>query len=99
MHEVSESFMVYIKISMITAAAFASPWMVYQLWQFVAAGLYPHERKYITKYLPLSITLLITGMVFLYVVVLPLMLRFFVAFNIGLPVRFPVRIDPNAPHT
>src|SRR4029079_10851814 len=98
MHEVSESFMVYIKISMITAAAFASPWMVFQIWQFVAAGLYPHERKYITKYLRLSITLLITGMVFLYVVVLPLMLRFFVAFNIGLPIRFPVRIDPNAPH-
>src|SRR4051812_10377582 len=33
--EVSESFMTYVKISMITAAAFASPWMVYQLWQFI----------------------------------------------------------------
>jgi sec-independent protein translocase protein TatC len=96
MHEVSESFMVYIKISMITAAAFASPWMVYQLWQFVAAGLYPHERKYITKYLPLSITLLITGMVFLYVVVLPLMLRFFVAFSIGLPITIPKSTDLTA---
>src|SRR5947209_4862889 len=97
MHEVSESFMVYVKISMITAAAFASPWMVYQIWQFVAAGLYPHERKYITKYLPLSITLLITGMLFLYFVVLPLMLKFFVAFNIGLPLKFPTRIDTSAP--
>src|SRR3954468_4958691 len=96
MHEVSESFMVYIKISMITAAAFASPWMVYQLWQFVAAGLYPHERKYITKYLPLSISLLITGMVFLYVVVLPLMLKFFVAFNIGLPIAVDKRTDLTA---
>src|SRR3954453_12310031 len=96
MHEVSESFMVYIKISMITAAAFASPWMVYQLWQFVAAGLYPHERKYITKYLPLSIPLLITGMLFLYVVVLPLMLKFFVAFSIGLPITIPKTTDLTA---
>ena len=93
MTEVAESFMVYVKISMITAAVFASPWMIYQFWLFVAAGLYPHERKYITKYWPLSVFLLVTGMVFLYFVVLPLMLRFFVAFNIGLPLTFPVRID------
>jgi len=96
MTEVAESFMVYVKISMITAAVFASPWMVYQFWLFVAAGLYPHERKYITKYWPLSVVLLVTGMVFLYFVVLPLMLRFFVAFNIGLPLIFPVVVDPHA---
>src|SRR5215217_2742304 len=47
MKEVSESFMVYVKISMISAAVLAGPWMLYQLWQFVAAGLYPHERKYV----------------------------------------------------
>ena len=35
--------MVYVKISMITAAAIASPWLLYQLWQFVAAGLYPTD--------------------------------------------------------
>ncbi len=99
MGEVAESFMVFIKISMITAAAFASPWMIYQFWLFVAAGLYPHERKYITKYWPLSVLLLVTGMVFLYFVVLPLMLRFFVAFNIGLPLTFPVKIDTSAPQS
>src|SRR6478672_10889893 len=54
--EVAESFMVYIKVSLISAATVASPWMLYQLWQFVAAGLYPRERKYITKYLPLMMT-------------------------------------------
>src|SRR3954466_11713220 len=81
--EVAESFMVYIKVSLISAATVASPWMLYQLWQFVAAGLYPKERKYITKYLPLSITLLITGMLFLYFIVLPLMMTFFLEFNFG----------------
>src|SRR5438067_2390677 len=81
--EIGESFMVYIKVSMILAAAVASPWILYQLWQFIAAGLYPKERKYITKYLPLSITLLISGMLFLYFVVLPLMLTFFLEFNLG----------------
>jgi sec-independent protein translocase protein TatC len=95
--EVGESFMVYIKISLISAAAVASPWIVYQLWQFVAAGLYPSERKYITKYLPLSVTLLIVGMLFLYFVVLPLMLTFFLTFNFGTGnIIRTARVDPHA---
>jgi sec-independent protein translocase protein TatC len=63
----------------------ASPWIVYQFWQFIAAGLYPKERAYITKYVPLSITLLITGMLFVYFLVLPWTLEFFIAFSIGVP--------------
>jgi sec-independent protein translocase protein TatC len=79
--ELGEGFMVYISISLISAAALASPWVLYQLWQFVAAGLYPHERKYVTRYLPLSIGLLISGMLFVYFLVLPWTIRFFIEFN------------------
>jgi Sec-independent protein secretion pathway component TatC len=87
--DVAEPFMVYIRVSLILGLATASPWLVYQIWQFVAAGLYPHERKYVTKYLPLSITLLITGMLFLYFYVLPLMLEFFLIFHIANPLQLP----------
>src|SRR4051812_32956702 len=51
----AEVFMTYIKAAMIFAFALAGPWLIYQLWLFVAAGLFPHERKYVTKYLPLSL--------------------------------------------
>jgi len=84
--EVPDVFMSYIEISLISAGALAAPWVVYQLWQFVAAGLYPHERKYITRYVPLSIGLLIAGMLFVYFLVLPWTLEFFVAFSTGVPV-------------
>jgi sec-independent protein translocase protein TatC len=84
-NDVSEGFMVYIRISLITAAALAAPWILYQLWLFVAAGLYPQERRYVTKYLPLSIALLISGMLLVYFVVLPLTLDFFISFSIGIP--------------
>lgn len=94
--EAAESFTVMIKASLIVAAAISSPWLLYQLWQFVAAGLYPKERKYITKYLPLSITLLIIGMVFLYLFVLPLMLEFFLTFGMGDPMHTGSSIDPRA---
>ncbi|HEY1686075.1 MAG TPA: twin-arginine translocase subunit TatC [Tepidisphaeraceae bacterium] len=87
--EISEPFMVYMEISMISALAIASPWILYQLWQFIAAGLYPRERKYVTKYLPLSVTLLIGGMVFLYFVVLPISMEFFLKFSSELPLRMP----------
>ncbi|HSI33248.1 MAG: twin-arginine translocase subunit TatC [Phycisphaerae bacterium] len=81
----AEVFMTYIKAAMISAFAVAGPWMLYQLWLFIAAGLYPHERKTVTKYLPLSLALLVGGMTFLYTYVLPLMLEFFMKFSIGNP--------------
>jgi sec-independent protein translocase protein TatC len=84
--ELGEGFMVYISISLISAAALASPWMLYQLWLFVAAGLYPHERKYVTRYLPLSIGLLISGMLFVYFLVLPWTIRFFIEWNGGIDI-------------
>lgn len=96
--QASESFMVYVKISMISAAVLASPWLLYQIWQFVAAGLYPKERKYVTKYLPVSITLLLTGMLFLYFFVLPITLEFFVGFSLGPAIKMtpPAVVDPGA---
>lgn len=88
--EAGEGFMVFIKISMISAAAVGAPWIAYQVWQFIAAGLYPHERKYVRRFLPLSITLLIAGMLFVYFLILPWTLSFLVGFStdIALPQGF-----------
>jgi sec-independent protein translocase protein TatC len=94
--ELSDGFMVIINISLITAVAIASPWILYQLWQFVAAGLYPHERKWVTRYLPLSLALLIGGMAFVYFLVLPWSIEFFLDFgnDIPLPEPTPALITP-----
>lgn len=102
--EAAEPFMVYIEISLIVAAAIASPWLIYQLWQFVGAGLYPAERKYVTKYLPLSILLLISGMAFLYTYVLPISVEFFFHFGDEIPFNpphayvEPSRLSPTTQH-
>jgi len=84
-NEVGEPFMVFIQISLITAAAFSAPWMLYQMWMFIATGLYPHERKWVTRYIPLSISLLISGMLFVYFLVLPWTVQFFVDFGNSIP--------------
>jgi sec-independent protein translocase protein TatC len=81
----TEGFMTYLQISIIGGVVFAGPWLIYQLWLFVAAGLYPHERKTITKYIPLSMALLMAGVLFVYFVVLPITVNFFLTFNANLP--------------
>lgn len=58
---VQEGFMIWMKASFITGFVLASPWVFYQLWMFVGAGLYPHEKKYVTYFLPFSIGLFLLG--------------------------------------
>src|SRR3954467_10869443 len=84
-NEVGEPFMVFIQISLITAAAFSAPWVLYRMRMVIATGLYPHERKWVTKYIPLSISLLIAGMLFVYFLVLPWTVEFFVDFGNSIP--------------
>jgi sec-independent protein translocase protein TatC len=84
-NQLADGFMVFIRISMISAAVIASPWMVYQLWQFVAAGLYPAERRWVTRYAPLSVGLMVTGFAFVYFLVLPWTIEFFVDWTGGIP--------------
>jgi sec-independent protein translocase protein TatC len=98
--QISDAFMIYMKVSMIAAIAISGPWIVYQLWLFVSAGLYPNERKYITKYIPLSIVLLLCGLMFVYYVVLPFSLQFFIGFTADFPLQLPAMVDPaSAPAT
>ena len=77
----AEGFVSYIKISLVAGLLASSPWVFYHIWMFVAAGLYPNERKYIYMAVPFSAALFIIGAVFFVVVVAPLALSFFLKFN------------------
>jgi sec-independent protein translocase protein TatC len=66
-----EPFMIYFKISLVAGIVIASPWIFWQIWSFIAAGLYPHEKKYVHTYLPLSVGLFLAGVVFCQVIVMP----------------------------
>ncbi len=92
--DVADAFTVFLKISLISATALASPWLVYQLWQFVAAGLYSHERRWAKRFAPLSIGLLVGGMAFVYWLVLPWTLVFFIDFGSDIPL--PAAFQPDA---
>jgi len=76
-----ETFAVYIQISLIATVLVGSPWLLYQLWKFVAPGLYAGERKFVHILVPLSTMLTVTSAAFLYFVVLPVILAFFISFG------------------
>lgn len=78
---VTEPVMVYFKVSAYCGIVLASPWIFYQLWLFVAAGLYPHEKHLVRVNLPLSITLFLGGVALCEGIVLPVGLDYLLSFN------------------
>ena len=90
---VQEAFVTYMKVSFIAGLVVASPWVFFQLWLFVAAGLYPHERKYIYTYLPMSIVLFLGGIGFCFYSVLPTVLDFLLGYNVRMGLTAQIRIS------
>src|SRR5262249_44599283 len=58
---VQEAFMVYFKVCILCGLVLSSPWVFYQIWSFVAAGLYPHDKRLVNVYLPVSLGLFLVG--------------------------------------
>ncbi|MGZ0165385.1 MAG: twin-arginine translocase subunit TatC [Planctomycetales bacterium] len=90
---VQEAFMTYLKVAFISGLLIASPWVFRELWLFVAAGLYPHERKYIYIYLPMSLFLFTGGAAFCFYAVFPFVLQFLLGFNLLLDVNPQIRLS------
>lgn len=82
---VTDPFFVYLRLSMIGAFVLAGPWVLWQGWQFIAAGLYSKERRAVTKFLPLSLGLFFGGIAFAWWIVLPWTLTFFLGWSMTIP--------------
>jgi len=90
---VQEAFMVYLKVSMVTGFVLGSPWIFYQIWAFVAAGLYPHEKRYVHVYLPLSLGLFIFGVIICEFFVMPKAVEALLWFNEWLGLEPDMRLN------
>lgn len=66
-----EPFSLYIKVSLYAAIAVSIPFLLFQIWGFVAPGLYPHERAYVTPFIILSSISFVLGAAFAYYVIFP----------------------------
>lgn len=90
---VHEAFGIYVKAAIMLGLLIASPWIFYQIWNFVAAGLYPHEKKYIHFYLPVSIGLFFFGACVAFSFVFEPVLSFLFSVNKWLGIELDPRIS------
>jgi Tat protein translocase TatC len=75
---VGDGFSVVMRICIIAALVLSMPIVLWQVWQFVAAGLYPNERRAILKFFPITIGLFASGVLFGYFVMCPFGFKFMV---------------------
>jgi len=91
--DVTGSFFVPMKVTMLVAFLGALPVIMYQLWAFIAPGLYSHERRLILPIVTSSYILFITGMAFAYFLVFPTVFQFMAHYNAPLGADMATDID------
>ena len=89
----TEAFFTKIKVAFIAALFLASPGVFYQLWRFVAPGLYVHEKRYVWPFVGFCSFFFILGGGFCYVVVLPIAYTFFIEQFESIDVEATLRIS------
>lgn len=90
---ITEAFLTYFKISIVAALFIASPVLLYEIWMFVAPGLYEKEKRYIYPFIFFGSLLFIMGGLLCYYVVMPYIYRFFVSYATEFVVPMPALRD------
>ena len=76
-----EAFGLYIQISLIAGVVLAAPWIMYQVWLFIAPGLYAKEKKLAIPFVALGTIGFVSGTIVNHYLTFPFMMRFFASFN------------------
>lgn len=72
----TEAFMLYMKMDFFVAIFLASPFLLYQVWAFIAPGLYPHERAYAVPFIAFGTFFFISGAAFGHYILFPMTFKF-----------------------
>ncbi len=91
--EPTEAFALYIRLSLISGTVIAAPAIMYQVWKFIAPGLYSNEKRFAIPFVVLSTAGFVGGAAFNHYLMFPFMMKFFASFDTtGL--RFMPRLAP-----
>jgi len=81
--KLTEGFFTELKLSLLVAVFLSMPFIFYQLWKFIAPGLYAQEKKYIVSFVFMSSLLFFLGAGFAYYIVFPFGFKFFLGYAEG----------------
>lgn len=90
---VMEAFMVWFKVCLVCGFIIGSPWIFWQIWMFVAAGLYPQEKRLVHVYLPVSLGLFLAGVLMCEFLVIPRAIEALLWFNEWLGFKPDLRLN------
>jgi sec-independent protein translocase protein TatC len=93
-----ETFLTYLKVSFFAAFFVTCPYILVQIWKFIAPGLYKHEKIAIMPYLILTPVLFFLGGILVYYLIMPLAIKFFLSFessgmSTGLPIQLEAKVN------
>ncbi len=89
-----ETFLTYLKVSFFTAFFVTCPFILMQIWKFIAPGLYKHEKLAILPYLILTPILFFLGGILVYYLIMPLAIKFFLSFeSTGISTNLPIQLE------
>ncbi len=89
-----ETFLTYLKVSFFTAFFVTCPFILMQIWKFIAPGLYKHEKTAILPYLVLTPVLFLLGGMLVYYLIMPLAIKFFLSFETtGMSTNLPIQLE------
>jgi sec-independent protein translocase protein TatC len=80
---VMDKFMAHIKVAAMSGIVLSCPFWIYQIWQFVAPGLYKHEKRYAISFIGFGSALFLMGVSFVYFMVYPAAFQFLMTFGGG----------------
>ena len=86
---IPEAFFTYLKLSLFSGLVIALPVILYELWRFVAPGLYEREKRYFVPFVLFSMIFFLGGASFCYFIVFPFVFQFFMSFSGGSLVAMP----------
>ena len=90
-----ETFLTYLKVAFFAAFFVSSPFILIQVWKFIAPGLYDHEKSAIMPYMVVTPILFFLGGALVYYLIMPLAIKFFISFeSSGLVTNLPIQLEP-----
>ena len=89
-----ETFLTYLKVAFFASFFITSPFILIQIWKFIAPGLYDHEKIAIMPYLVITPILFFLGGALVYYLIMPLAIKFFLSFeSTGLATNLPIQLE------
>ena len=89
-----ETFLTYLKVSFFAAFFITSPYILIQVWKFIAPGLYDNEKSAIIPYLIATPILFLLGGMIVYYLIMPLAIKFFLSFeSSGINTNLPIQLE------